>query len=142
MAQDTGQFRTNLKDQFYTSPTVAQKCVESILALCPHASGYLWIEPSAGNGAFLQMIPSHFDKVGLDLDPKAEDIQVQDYLTWTPPSRQSIVFGNPPFGRQSTLAKSFIAKSEYASIIAFILPKSFTKHSMYNAFGKRFNQIH
>lgn len=141
MSQDTGKFRTNLKDQFYTSPKVAQKCVESILALSPHASSYLWIEPSAGNGAFLHAIPD-FDKVGLDLDPKAEDILQQDYLTWTTPTRQSIVFGNPPFGRQSSLAKSFIAKSEYASMIALILPKSFTKPSMFNAFGKKFHLIY
>jgi len=141
MAQDTGKFRTNLKDQFYTNPSVAKKCVQMILDHCPQASSYLWIEPSAGNGAFLHAIPD-FDKMGLDLDPKAEDILQQDYLTWTPPTRQSIVFGNPPFGRQSTFAKAFIAKSQYASIIALILPKSFTKPSMFNAFGKKFHPIH
>jgi hypothetical protein len=52
------------------------------------------------------------------------------------------VFGNPPFGRQASVAKSFISKScEYAQVIAFILPKSFTKPSMYNAFTLRFHCI-
>ena len=142
MTQDTGKFRMNLKDQFYTSPKVAQNCVETIVDKCPQTSSYLWIEPSAGNGAFLHAIPTNFNKIGLDLEPKAEDILLQDYLTWTPPARECIVFGNPPFGRQSSLAKSFISKSEYASIIAFILPKSFTKPSMFNAFGKKFHLIH
>jgi hypothetical protein len=53
-----------------------------------------------------------------------------------------IVFGNPPFGRQSSLAKAFIAKScSFANFIAFILPKSFTKPSMYNAFHSVFHLI-
>jgi hypothetical protein len=53
-----------------------------------------------------------------------------------------IVFGNPPFGRQSSLAKAFISKScEYATVIAFILPKSFTKPSMVRAFDRSFHLL-
>jgi len=54
-----------------------------------------------------------------------------------------LVFGNPPFGRQSSLAKAFIAKScTFADAIAFILPKSFTKPSMFNAFDMKFHCVH
>jgi len=142
--QDTGKFRTNIKDQFYTNENVAKSCIQRILTLLPHSSDYLWIEPSAGNGAFLHNIPAAFAKVGIDLDPKAADIQKHDYLEWTlsptPTDKNIIVFGNPPFGRQSSLAKAFIAKScEFAQVIAFILPKSFTKPSMTNTFGRRFH---
>lgn len=144
MAQDTGKFRTNIKDQFYTNETVAKSCIDHILNLLPITSEYMWIEPSAGNGAFLHNIPKEFQKIGIDIDPKANDIIKEDYLTWNPPlDKNCIVFGNPPFGRQSSLAKSFIIKScKFANIVAFILPKSFTKPSMYNCFDLKFHLIH
>jgi hypothetical protein len=142
--QDTGKFRTNMKDQFYTNKNVAKSCIKCIIDLLPFTSDYIWVEPSAGNGSFLHNIPTSFEKIGLDLEPKATDILKQDYLKWKPPSNKNIiVFGNPPFGRQSSLAKAFISKScEFAKIIAFILPKSFTKPSMYNAFDLKFHLIH
>ena len=147
--QDTGKHRTNTHDQFYTSDTVAKQCVQWIIAavggVAPY--DYLWIEPSAGTGAFLRQLPPEFIKIGLDIDPKTNDIIKQDYLSWNPdtavPKKKGIiVFGNPPFGRQSSLAKAFITKScSFANIIAFILPKSFTKPSMYNAFHPRFHLV-
>ena len=142
--QDTGKFRTNMKDQFYTNKIVAKSCIQRITSLLPFTSDYIWVEPSAGNGSFLHNIPSSFEKIGLDLEPKADDILKQDYLKWIPPSNKDIiVFGNPPFGRQSSLAKAFISKScDFAKIIAFILPRSFTKPSMYNAFDLKFHLIH
>ena len=141
--QDTGKFRTNMKDQFYTSESVAKSCIQSILEVLPFTRGYLWVEPSAGNGSFLHNIPLNFEKIGLDLEPKSKGILQQDFLKWVPPPNKNIViFGNPPFGRQSSLAKAFISKScEFAKIIAFILPKSFTKPSMFNAFGLKFHLI-
>jgi len=142
--QDTGKFRTNMKEQFYTSETVAKSCIENILTLLPYTSNYLWVEPSAGNGAFLHNIPSTFEKIGIDLEPKASDILKQDYLKWEAPlDKDIIIFGNPPFGRQSSLAKSFISKScDFAKVIAFILPKSFIKPSMFNVFNSKFHLIH
>jgi len=142
--QDTGKFRTNMKDQFYTDENVAKTCINQITTLLPHTKKYVWVEPSAGNGAFLHNIPSSYEKIGLDLEPKAKDIIKQDYLKWLPPKdKDIIIFGNPPFGRQSSLAKSFISKScEFAKVIAFILPKSFTKPSMFSAFDLKFHLIH
>jgi hypothetical protein len=142
--QDTGKFRTNTKDQFYTSESVARSCIHEIQTLLPYTQTYLWVEPSAGNGAFLHHIPPTYEKVGLDIEPKANDIIKQDYLKWSPPTHKDImIVGNPPFGRQSSLAKAFISKScEFAKVIAFILPKSFTKPSMFNAFDLNFHLIH
>jgi hypothetical protein len=142
--QDTGKFRTNTKDQFYTNENVAKSCIQSIISLLPFTRDYIWVEPSAGNGSFLHNIPILFEKIGIDLDPKAKDIIKQDYLKWEPPlNKDIIVFGNPPFGRQSSLTKAFISKScKFAKIIAFILPKSFTKPSMFNAFVLKFHLVH
>ena len=142
--QDTGKFRTNMKDQFYTQEGVAKSCINHIINLLPHTQNYLWVEPSAGNGAFLHHIPTSYEKIGIDIEPKAKDIIKEDFLKWYPPKdRDIIIFGNPPFGRQSSFAKSFISKScEFAKVIAFILPKSFTKPSMFNAFDLKFHLIH
>ena len=142
--QDTGKFRKNTKEQFYTNANIAKSCIKCIIDTIPTSSEYLWIEPSAGNGAFLHNIPSTFEKIGIDIDPMGDNIIKQDYLKWIPPQNKNIIiFGNPPFGRQSSIAKSFIAKScECAKIIAFILPKSFTKPSMFNAFNLKFHLVH
>jgi hypothetical protein len=144
--QDTGKFRKNTKDQFYTNVSVATSCIHCLMTKLPSTTDYAWIEPSAGNGSFLHNIPSTIEKIGFDLEPMAHDIQKQDYLLWEPPpllkNKKIVVIGNPPFGRQSSLAKSFITKScEFATIIAFILPKSFTKPSMFRIFDARFHCI-
>jgi hypothetical protein len=52
----------------------------------------------------------------------------------------AVVFGNPPFGRQCSLANQFIKHAaKAASVIAFILPLSFTKPSMQRAFPLTFH---
>lgn len=144
--QDTGKFRKNTNDQFYTNPTVAKKCIEMLVSTIPDVccDEYTWLEPSAGNGSFLMNIPYDVRcKIGIDIDPRCPDILKCDYLTWNPRSdSRFIVIGNPPFGRQSCTAKLFIKKScKFAHVIAFILPRSFSKPSMYNVFDKRFHLI-
>jgi hypothetical protein len=142
--QDTGKHR-NTKDQFYTKEIVAKQCIDKIIEKIAESStpnDYLWIEPSAGNGAFLNNIT--FPKIGIDIDPKSSNIQKEDFLSWNHPKtdKDIIVFGNPPFGRQSSLAKSFISKScKFAKIIAFILPRSFMKPSMYHVFDLFFHCV-
>jgi hypothetical protein len=162
--QDTGKYRTNTKDQFYTSQDVAEKCIQILIYHLHNSenyspvlplSSYLWVEPSAGNGAFLNSIPETYDKIGIDIEPRpgcGANILKQDFLTWVPAVQKTktnqkpvIIFGNPPFGRQSSLAKAFIAHScKFASVstIAFILPRSFVKPSMSCAFESHFHCIH
>jgi hypothetical protein len=148
MAQDTGKFRTNTKDQYYTRASVAKSCVDSIATLCPESLEYQWIEPSSGNGAFLKVVPSSIQPLGIDLDPKGPNhlnILKGNFLSWEPSSQgKKVYFGNPPFGRQGSLAKAFIqhSASKGAEIIAFILPKSFSKPSMSRAFPPKFHCIH
>jgi predicted RNA methylase len=141
--QDTGKFRTNTKDQYYTNTSVAKECVDHILVKLPHTKDFQWIEPSAGNGSFLKAIPKEFDRIGIDIDPKAIGILKGDFLEWSPTtSKKRIVFGNPPFGRQSSLAKGFIKHAcSFADVVAFILPRSFVKPSMSRAFPLPFHCI-
>ena len=143
MAQDTGKFRTNTKDQYYTKLSIAKECIDSILEKSPDVSQYQWIEPSAGNGSFLKALPIGIQAIGIDLDPKMDGVLKGDFLRWEPTSEaKRVFFGNPPFGKQGSLAKSFIQhSSKYAEIIAFILPRSFVKPSMSRAFPSKFHCI-
>ena len=52
------------------------------------------------------------------------------------------MIGNPPFGRQSSLAIKFIKKScEFCDSLSFILPKSFKKDSLKKTFPLRFHLL-
>lgn len=142
--QDTGKFRTNTKDQYYTRAEVAASCVRQILQKVEGAHEYQWIEPAAGNGAFLRHVPEGVDKIGIDIDPKAEGILQGDFLKWAPGAtkKRRILFGNPPFGSQSSIAKKFIEHgASFCDIIAFILPRSFEKPSMNRAFPMNFHCV-
>ena len=143
--QDIGKFRKNLKDQYYTKESIAKQYVDTILHWLPKTKEYLWIEPSAGTGRFLKVLPATIERIGLDLEPKATEILQQDFLTWTPPptSKPMLVFGNPPFGRQGSLAKAFLRHAcSFAQIVAFILPRSFQKPSMSNCIPQHFHCIY
>lgn len=142
--QDTGKKRKNLNDQFYTKECKAKLCVEVLLEQVPESADWLWVEPSAGKGSFLLSVPPSIQKVGLDIDPKHASILQADFLQWIAPTNSKIlVFGNPPYGRQSSLAKAFIKRAAtYADCIAFILPRSFKKPSMNRAFPPHFHLMY
>lgn len=133
--QETGLLR-NALDQFYTSPEVARSCMD---VLRPWVEGTrTWIEPSAGTGVFLELVP---EALGYDIEPKHPRIQTANFLDVDVPEG-AVVYGNPPFGRQSSTAKAFIAHSaRTASIIAFVLPRSFSKPSMQKVFPPAFHLV-
>lgn len=143
MLQTTGLNRTDL-DKYYTIPSVAKKCVELVKSTLNIAPNDIVIEPSAGAGAFIPYIKSLGARTNLffDIAPENKSITKQNYLTMDvtkyikeKPSRKIHVIGNPPFGRQSTLAKQFIAKSvQFADTVSFILPLSFKKTSLQKTF--------
>ena len=143
--QDTGKFRKNTKDQYYTKRSVATQCVTTLCGLIHESlDSYQWIEPSAGNGVFLKALPTQYDAIGIDIEPKSATIQQGNFLDWSPTSeKKRIFFGNPPFGRQGSLAKSFIKHAAlYGDLLAFILPRSFVKPSMSRAFPLEFHCIY
>jgi len=108
--------KRNTIDKYYTSTKCVETCIELIKKNINIDNDDLCIEPSAGNGAFIQGIKS----LGClytfyDLEPEHNEIIKQNYLTLDNPSNlttQKIhLIGNPPFGRQSSLAIQFIKKS-------------------------------
>lgn len=127
-------------DQFFTNPDVADKCISTI-----NFDDYdIVIEPSAGDGAFYYKIVGK--KIGIDLDPKIDGLLHQDYLTFTrfidviDLNLRILVLGNPPFGKNSSLAINFFNHSAiFAHTIAFILPRTFRKPSVINRLSNNFN---
>lgn len=145
--------KTGLKrdtiDKFYTSITTVKECISQVSNhLQIDATNDLIIEPSAGNGSFIQDITELCENaLFYDIEPEHSGILKQDYLLLNceaiTTTRKIHIIGNPPFGRQSTLAIQFIKKSaEFADSISFILPKSFKKDSMRNHFPKQFHLIY
>lgn len=129
-------------DQFYTKPLVAKHCYD-VLNQKFYLKHYVLLEPSAGSGSFSSLF--HKNSIALDLDPKESHIKQQDFLLLdTNELRQKNVFviGNPPFGKNSSLAIKFFNKSaEFANFIAFILPKTFKKESVINKLEPYFHLV-
>jgi hypothetical protein len=134
-------------DAFYTKPEVAKKCVEELSNIIKFEEYDTIIEPSAGSGVFSDIFLEFKDlnTLSYDIDPKKDYIKKQDFLklnTNLLEKNKVLTIGNPPFGRQSSLAKKFIKKcSTFSEVIAFILPRSFKKESMHNQFPLSFHKI-
>jgi Rho termination factor, N-terminal domain len=124
---DYSKFSSSSKDQFFTPSLIAKRCWNTFNELVNiDKTKYTFIEPSAGDGSFMKVLPA--GSIGLDIEPRAEDIQKQDYLSWKPSdlTKKYIVFGNPPFGLRGHLALNFINhSSEFADYVCFILPQLF-----------------
>lgn len=135
-------------DKYYTKPETVVQCLGWVDAVYGLSSFDLIVEPSAGDGAFLQAM-DELPVVAYDIAPEHPLIIRQDFLRLHPTlidayrSQQVLVIGNPPFGRQSSTAKKFIKQSQrFASVIAFILPRSFKKSSMCATFDPNFHLVH
>lgn len=117
-------------DQFFTDPDLAQRCIDRVDARYGLGSFAVIVEPSAGDGAFFQRLPTE-SRQGIDLDPKHPDIAKCDFFAWDPDLTRPgkvLTIGNPPFGRRCTLALRFFKRAAiFSDVIAFILPRSFNK---------------
>lgn len=132
-------------DQFYTNDDVVQQCLE-LVALEEYD---VIVEPSAGSGAFYMHLP--IDKrVGVDLDPAYDGVIEQDYFKFVEiagacqmlpvKDKNYLVVGNPPFGKNSSLARKFFnASARFADTIAFVLPRTFRKPSTVNQLNEYFH---
>jgi len=148
MEQNTGLLR-NTVDKYYTNKDVVSECMNFISTYIDfNKKDDLFIEPSAGNGSFIPYIKQMTDNhIFYDIEPDHEDVIQQDYLSFDYESitsnksyNQIHIVGNPPFGRQSSLAIKFIKKSVlYCDTMSFILPKSFKKDSLKKHFPLNFH---
>ena len=148
MMQTTGLQRQTI-DKYYTSSEIVDRCIKLLKETITIQENDWCIEPSAGNGAFIKSIQSLFNNYKfLDIEPEHDEICKHDYLKYDLSSILNQVtgnihiIGNPPFGRQSSLAIKFIKKScQFCKSLSFILPKSFKKTSLQKHFPAMFHLI-
>jgi predicted RNA methylase len=140
--------KRNTIDKYYTKDIVVELCLNLVKKYVKINENDLIIEPSAGNGSFISGIKeltNHY--IFYDIVPENAEIIKQDYLLSDYHDFKSNfnnihVIGNPPFGRQSSLAIKFIKKScEFCDSLSFILPKSFKKDSLKKSFPLNFHLI-
>ena len=147
--RQTKGLKRNTIDKYYTKDIIVELCLELFKKNIEiNINDDLIIEPSAGNGSFIMGIKSLSNNFRFyDLEPDNSEIIKQDYLLFDYANIKNIynkihVIGNPPFGRQSSLAIKFIKKScEFCDSISFILPKSFKKDSLKKTFSLNFHLI-
>ncbi|MHB8379773.1 MAG: hypothetical protein ACYDB2_07640 [Acidimicrobiales bacterium] len=118
-------------DQFFTVPSVAKKCYKNMIAYLRSEGVGLrsvaYLEPSAGRGAFLNLMPPSL-RIGLDVMPQTDDTICADFLSWEPEPTDLpiVVIGNPPFGYRAWLALEFLNHAAtFADYVGFILPMAF-----------------
>ena len=116
-------------DKYYTPVSLANYCWDRVLEIIGEENISEVVEPSVGNGSFLQH-PKAFVHFAYDIEPECQSdttiIIKDDYLSqdvkylWG-----RLVIGNPPYGRCLNLAQKFFKKSvDIADYVAFILPIS------------------
>lgn len=147
MDKQTAGLKRKPIDKFYTTNDVVNNCIAIIKANVKISENDLCIEPSAGNGAFIEGIKSLSKKyLFYDIEPENNAIIKQNFLELDYTSIKSNkihVIGNPPFGRQSSSAIKFIKKAcEFCISFSFILPKSFKKDSLKKHIPLKFALIH
>ena len=124
-------------DQHFTDADKAVKLIESLIQRLDPACARRYIEPSCGNGAFVEAlratgVPRRRIR-SLEIDRTLSADAHGDFLEstretlgvnrWKPET--TIIVGNPPFGRNGHLARAFLNKAaEYAAWICFVLPRS------------------
>ena len=109
----------NALDQFYTKPEVASLCFDTI----KHRGYDLWLEPSAGTGRFYNLLPDDKRK-GIDLEPRHDEVEKQDFFDFTIEQGNNIAIGNPPFGYRAQGAIAFFNHAaKFCNTIAFIVSK-------------------
>ena len=137
--------KRNTIDKYYTKLSIVDICIELIKKYIDISINDLIIEPSAGNGSFInniKLLSSNYKFY--DLEPEHEEIIKQDFLEIDYKKLNNVhIIGNPPFGRQSSMAIKFIKKCcLFSKSISFILPKSFKKDSMKKYFNKHYHLVH
>jgi predicted RNA methylase len=138
----------NTIDKYYTKDAVVNVCLNFVKKYIKIGKNDLIVEPSAGNGSFvdgIKLLTNNYEFY--DLEPDNDEITKQDYLVYDYSNikekyNKIHIIGNPPFGRQSSMAIKFIKKScEFCDSISFILPKSFKKDSLKKTFPLKYHLV-
>ncbi len=117
-----------LRDQYFAKKEMVLECLhileEKLVELDIDSNEYTYIEPSAGDGAFLNELPKN-RRIGIDIEPRHDEVIKSDFLEWSPEIvGKYITIGGPPFGVRGKLAVKFMNyASKFSDVVAFILPE-------------------
>lgn len=117
-------------DKYYTNHDTALYCYKNFLKIAEqygfNLSEYIFIEPSAGDGSFFNLLPKD-RRVGMDIKPEGKGIIKKDFFDWRPQhGKKYMTIGNPPFGVRAWLALAFINRASlFSDLVGFILPMYF-----------------
>lgn len=142
-------------DKFYTRPSVAVECVAAIEQTCGSFDQWsLVVEPSAGGGSFSDALARRLVAacggevplfLAMDVEPAAPGIERRDFFDFCPPPGvgRTLVAGNPPFGRVSSMAVRFFNHAAgWADVVAFVVPRTFRRVSVQNRLDPSFHLAH
>ena len=106
-------------DKYYTPYHVVKEVVNTVKGLDLPISNI--IEPSAGNGAFIEALSNAFPTTEVDyydLHPEHNLIKEQNFLALDVPyQKDRLIIGNPPFGNRNSLSVKFYKKAITLEII-------------------------
>lgn len=126
-------------DKYYTNKDVALHCINLVRQHCTWKGA--WVEPSAGNGVFLQ---EGMVKEAFDIFPENTNIQQANWFD-VEISYEYGLIGNPPFGKRNSLSKDFIRKAvedKNCKAIAFVLPSVYNKHTLQKVFPSSWSLVY
>jgi hypothetical protein len=135
-------------DKFYTNPDIVKICYDAIKKYLDIDKNDLIIEPSAGNGSFINIIKKLSKNYRFyDIKPENKEIINKNFLDLLPEDSNNNchIIGNPPFGNKSSMAIAFIKHATNilkAKSISFILPISFKKSSQQKSFPLNYHLIY
>jgi hypothetical protein len=132
------------KSQHFTHRSEARRLYELTLKkIAEHGIKFdRWLEPSAGDGAFYDLLPAHM-RLGIDIDSHRPDIVQADFLTFDgfAPGVTYAAIGNPPWV-ENGVVKFFNRCADHCSVIAFLVPLSFLRPQAINRLDPRFRLLH
>jgi hypothetical protein len=101
-----------------------------------------WLEPSAGDGAFYDLLPVHM-RLGIDIESRHPNVIEADFLTFDgfEPGITYAAIGNIPWGENAPV-RFFNRCADHCSVIAFLVPLSFRRPHAINQLDRRFRLLH
>jgi hypothetical protein len=140
-------------DKFYTNKDIVGVCYDAIKTHLAIDKKELIIEPSAGNGAFINIIKKLSNNHRFyDIKPENDEIIKKDFLELrfedcnaAGSGSDCHIIGNPPFGNKSSKAIAFIKHATNilkARSVSFILPISFKKASLQKSFPPNYHLVY
>lgn len=133
----------NKLDQYYTNKKYAKYVLDIVSKKIQLNKYDILFEPSAGTGSFYNLLDNK-KRIGIDLEPKCKGIIKKDFFEYDYSKLKGkvLTIGNPPFGKNSSLAvKFFNTASKFSDTIAFIIPRTFNKASIQSKLNSKFHLL-